>query len=134
MLPFAIASSFAFGGWRGIIRVSFKPLLYNVMVELFRPKHAGETLAHHVLRVRGKSFGNDGRIKFVRLCEAPRKDRIEILKGLLRGKISIREPQTDHRRRARPNCEVVMRRNLGSALLRIYGICDAMHDIVIDAV
>ena len=49
--PIPVAPVLAFGGWGRVARISLQPILDDVVIELLRPQHAGEALAHYVLRV-----------------------------------------------------------------------------------
>lgn len=54
--------------------VTLKPVADHVMVELFGPKEAGESLAHYVLCVDRQVIRNDRAVKLVRLLYSKIED------------------------------------------------------------
>ena len=49
--PIPVAPILAFGGWGRAARIALQPILDHIVIELLRPQHAGEALAHYVLGV-----------------------------------------------------------------------------------
>ena len=51
VFPLLIAAVETFLRRRRCFRVAFQPTLDDVMIELFRPEHARESLAHNIARI-----------------------------------------------------------------------------------
>ena len=83
MFPLVIATTDTLSRRLGRGRITIQPLLDYVVIELFGPKHAGESLAHDEPRIVGKMFGNDGLIELISLMNTTTEDLFKIDKSLL---------------------------------------------------
>jgi hypothetical protein len=114
--------------------VALQPLLYDVVVELFRPEQAGEALAHYVLGVGGKVMRNNRGVEIVGFLFASGEEAVEIGEGGggLR-EVEIRETQADAYGRAPRRIHRVMncRFSACSSADRLFVSVD---DVVVDGV
>ena len=108
------------GGWPG---VALEPFLDDVVIELLRPKHAGQRLAVNGAVFAAQAGGFELVVKLVRFLASLRDEPIEIVERqesqvrLIRCSRSRTELDSDAADR-----EPVMRRGLRSHALRIYGV------------
>src|SRR6266852_1362186 len=134
MSPVVVAPLPALLGWSRIARVTLQPLLDHVVIELFRPQHAGKALAHYTLCIRRQALRNHGRVELVRFplaqCERP----IEALKRTLSLEVGIGKTHPDDYRLAGTDRETVMSRRFGAGMLRINSTLTPVHHVVVNAV
>jgi hypothetical protein len=94
-----------------------EPVADHVVVELLRPEHSRERLAHHVSRVVSEASGDDRRVELVRLALAQGDD----LGGPIEGTAALpRNPQVHRLALSGADLEPVMRRALRAAQLRVH--------------
>src|SRR5438067_10971897 len=85
MLPLTIAAKLSPRGWSGGVRIASEPLLHDVVVELLRPEHSSEPLAHDVLRVCGEIVWNHCSVERVSGGNPLGKDFIDRMGGVFGG-------------------------------------------------
>src|SRR5277367_2318623 len=66
MSPIRVAPVQSRVGRSGLFLVTLKPVADNIMIKLFGPKKARESLAHYVLCVDRQGIWNDRAVKLIR--------------------------------------------------------------------
>ena len=77
MAPLRVASVFTLL-WRRESGVTFKPLVHDVMIKLFVPKHSRECLALNCAMFPAQARGRERGVKFVGFMRALCKHTIEV--------------------------------------------------------
>src|SRR6266704_2208352 len=91
-----------------VARVTLQPVLDYVVVKLLGPQHAGETLAHNILCIRGKVLRNEGGVKLIGFALTQRESLVETGKRILAFEVRVRKAHPDYYRFSHANCELVM--------------------------
>src|SRR6266487_5195796 len=81
MTPLGIASVLTFLWRRWKSGITLEPLLHDVMIKLFVPKHPCQRLALDCAMFFAQTVGRERRIKFFSLVLAFCKQSIEVCKG-----------------------------------------------------
>ena len=100
MTPLGVAGVFAFIRRRREGRIPLEPLLYDVMIKLFTPKHSRQRLALDRAMLRAQTIGCERRVKFVGLARTFRKQIIEVRKRAKRFLARTYSPQAEPNRPA----------------------------------
>ena len=130
MSPVRVAAVLPLRGWRGLAGIALQPVAHDVVVELLRPEHARERLAHHVAGVGGERLRDDASVEFVCFRLPGRQDGIGRVHRLRR---ATREPQPHDRAAASWHGQPVAGRALGTDAVGIDGVRPLDH-VVVDAV
>jgi hypothetical protein len=106
------------------------------VVELLRPKHPAQRLAHDIGAVGGKCVGDDGRVELVGLVLSRSKYLFEVGADAtwFLGHDAIGQPQAYDEGLPGADRGVVMSRRLRAAVLGIHRVGHQVHDVVVDAV
>jgi len=104
------------------------------VIELLRPQHACNGLAHHVLCVTRKIGRDDAGVEFVGFADAVAKDPLEIIRYNLRCGKYIGEAGANDDLATGGNGQAIYSRSFGSHLRRIYGVPLPIDDVVVDGV
>src|SRR5215472_10695244 len=83
MFPFAITTALSFRRRLGSIRIAVEPLLDHIVIELFRPQHPGERLAHHRASVVREMSGGHCLVELVSFVNSLAEDLFEIRERVL---------------------------------------------------
>ena len=73
-----VAAVAPFPGGGRLAFVAVEPIFHNVVIELFRPEQAGESLPHHLLGIGRQVRRNHRSVELVRFALPVCKDRVEV--------------------------------------------------------
>ena len=135
MAPLVIAAIGALLRRGGAARVAFDPPIDVVIVKLLAPEQTAQRLAHDILAVGARVFGNHRGVELIRFHAPLREQFIELAVECIQfARRTVAQAQAQSDRLAGRDCHLIVRRRFGAGRRRIDRMCGAVNDIVIDAV
>src|SRR6266481_30272 len=116
--------------------VLIQPVIAVEEKELLAPKHAGESLAHHLGRAFTYRWRRDRLIKLIGFTEPRSEDLVKLFSEVfgLHVRKTAGEPQPNHFDLTAAYTGLVVRGDLGALLVGVYGALVAVHHTIVDAV
>jgi len=127
--PGPVAAQEPLGWWRRHRRIALQPLFHHVVIELFAPQQAGESLALHHARVVGQAEGREA-IKILRFLDAIQKHLMKI--GLRRG--ARVQTEVQNFRSARLQIQAIHPAGLGARFIGIHRILASLDQVAVEGI
>src|SRR5262249_20403167 len=135
MPPLVIATIPALRRRERIAGITIEPLFNDIMIELFRPKHARDGLTHDVLWIWSEAWRGDCGVELIGFPATFGEGRIEArAEGPARGRghLFVSEAKLYNDGLPRPDLERIMAGHFRPRSLGVHRFLGAVHDVVVD--